>query len=81
MGTSLPEVIGWLRRIGFAFVKSVPRSRPSPGLSDCESLFQPEEPGNWLERAIVELGMIRSGSREGGFFIVIGRKSADGARA
>ena len=30
--------------------------------------------GRALERAMVELGMVASGSREGGFFVVIGRK-------
>ena len=39
-----------------------------------ERLFQPEEPGNVFERLVVELSMIFRGSREGGFFIVIGQR-------
>jgi SAM-dependent methyltransferase len=73
---TIGEVIGWVDQIGFEFVKSIPRSRPFQSFSERESLFQPEKPGNTLERAIVELGMISSGSREGGFFIVIGRRPA-----
>ena len=45
-------------------------------ISEADGLFDPEEPGNWLERLMVELGMIRSGSREGGFFTVIGKKTS-----
>ena len=33
-----------------------------------------DEPGNAVEQLIIELGMIPKGSREGGFFTVIGRK-------
>lgn len=71
---TIGEVMGWLDEIGFGFVKSLPRGKPFQPIAEGERLFDTEEPGNWLERLIVELGMIRSGSREGGFFIVIGRK-------
>lgn len=74
---TIGEVMAWLRKTGFEFVKSVPRGKPfqpfSPGK---ERLFEAESPGNWLERLIVELGMIRTGSREGGFFVVIAKKPA-----
>jgi SAM-dependent methyltransferase len=73
---TIGEVMGWLRRIGFQFVTSLPRSRPFQPFTERDGLFRPETPGNWLERQMVELGMIRSGSREGGFFIVIGRRPA-----
>lgn len=73
---TIGEVLGWLDEIGFDFVKSVPRSKPFHPISDEERLFEPEAPGNAFERTLVELGMIRSGSREGGFFTVIGRRRA-----
>jgi hypothetical protein len=69
-------VIGWLREVDFEFVKSVPRGRPFQPFAPDDRLFEPEPPGNALGRALVELGMIRSGSREGGFFVVIGRRKA-----
>ena len=72
---TMGEVLGWFRRTGFRFVKSIPRSRPFQPFGSDENLFEPETPGNWLERLAVELGMILSGSREGGFFIMVGRKS------
>ena len=71
---TIGETIGWMRDLGFEFVKSIPRTRPFVPFSGDEKLFQREEPGGWLERSIVELGMAFQGSREGGFFIVIGRK-------
>ena len=71
---TIGNVMRWLQEIGFEFVSSVPRSKPFDPWSEEDPLFEAERPGNWLERLIVELGMIRFGSREGGFFIVIGRR-------
>jgi SAM-dependent methyltransferase len=71
---TIGEVLGWLRELNFEFVKSIPRSVPFRPFSPEERLFEPEEPGNALERLLVELGMMFSGSQQGGFFIVIGRK-------
>jgi SAM-dependent methyltransferase len=71
---TIGEVLGWLRQAGFDFVKSLPRSRPFQPIAQDEPLFVPEEPGNAIERLMVELGMIATGSREGGFFTIIARK-------
>ena len=71
---TIGEVLGWIDRTGLRFVKSLPRSKPFRPLAENEPLFKPEPPGNWLERLVVELGMIPAGSREGGFFTVIARK-------
>jgi SAM-dependent methyltransferase len=76
---TIGEVIGWLGETGLEFVTSLPRSRPFQPFSTHDSLFRPEAPGNWIERAVVELGMIASGSREGGFFVVIGRRPPEPA--
>jgi SAM-dependent methyltransferase/uncharacterized protein YbaR (Trm112 family) len=71
---TIGETLGWLRQLNFDFVKSIPRSVPFRPFSAAERLFEPEEPGNALERAMVELGMTFRGSQQGGFFIVIGRR-------
>ncbi len=73
------ETLKWLREIGFDFIKMIPTSKPFQGFSETEQLFTPEEPGNAFERLLVELGMTLRGSREGGFFIVIGRRPSIGA--
>ncbi len=71
---TIGETIGWLEDIGFDFVTSLPYSKPFRGFSSSVRLFEPAEPGNAAEQLAVELGMLFKGSREGGFFIVIGRK-------
>src|SRR5262249_5229695 len=71
---TIAEAVRWLEQTGFTFVRSIPRSRPFVEFRDDEPLFGGEESGSALERFLVELGMVRSGSREGGFFVVIGRK-------
>ncbi|HEU4700735.1 MAG TPA: methyltransferase domain-containing protein [Gemmatimonadales bacterium] len=76
---TIGEVLGWLRQTGFDFVKSIPRSTPFEPFSEQERLFEPERPGSALERALVELPMALTGSRQGGFFIVIARRRPDGA--
>ena len=52
----------------------MPGTKPFQPFSPRENPFRPEAPGNALERSLVELGMVRAGSREGGFFVVIGRR-------
>jgi hypothetical protein len=64
-----------LTETGFSFVKSVPRTKLFQPISDADRLFEAESPGNALERFLVELGMAFRGSREGGFFTVIGRRT------
>jgi SAM-dependent methyltransferase len=71
---TIGETLRWLDEIGFSFVKSIPHSVPFMPFSEGEQLFEPERAGNWLERAVVELGMITQGSEEGGFFVVIGQR-------
>jgi SAM-dependent methyltransferase len=71
---TIGEVLGWLRDLELDFVKSIPKCVPFRPFSAEERLFEPEEPGTTLERLLVELGMMFTGSRQGGFFIVIGQK-------
>lgn len=73
---TIGEAIRWMEETGFHFIRSIPRSKPFRPLSESERLFEPEEPGNAFERFLVEFGMFFTGSREGGFFTVIGRKVA-----
>ena len=72
---TIGEVLSWFDEAGIRFVNSIPRSRPFRPFSDSDRLFAPEDPGNAVERAMVELSMLFRGSREGGFFIMIGQKS------
>lgn len=67
---TIGEVIGWVARAGLTYVKSIPKTNGRP-FSESERLFEPEPPGNPVRRLAAELAMAFSGSREGGFFIVI----------
>ena len=67
----------WVEEIGFEFVRSLPRSKPFRPFSENERLFQPEEPGNFIERFLVEFPQAFTGSREGGFFIILARRPPD----
>ncbi len=71
---TIGETMGWLEEIGFDFVTSLPYSKPFRGFSSSVRLFEPAEPGNAAERLAVEIGTLFRGSREGGFFIVVGRR-------
>jgi SAM-dependent methyltransferase len=71
---TIGETLRWLDEIGFRFVKSIPRARPFQPISPTDDLFKAEVPGSGAERALVELAMALRGSREGGFFVVIGRR-------
>jgi SAM-dependent methyltransferase len=71
---TIGQMLQWIEKIGFRFVTSIPRSRPFAPFAPGDSLFEPEPPGNALERLLVETGAILRGSREGGFFIVIAKR-------
>jgi SAM-dependent methyltransferase/uncharacterized protein YbaR (Trm112 family) len=71
---TIGEALRWLCALNFDFVKSIPGTVPLRPFSPEEHLFEPEKPGSTLGRLLVELGMMFTGSQQGGFFIVIGRK-------
>jgi SAM-dependent methyltransferase/uncharacterized protein YbaR (Trm112 family) len=71
---TIAETLGWVREIGFEFVRSLPGTRPFAEADGGTRLFEPEAPGGPLERALAELGLAFRGSREGGFFIVIAKR-------
>ena len=52
----------------------VPPLSPWEDFPTGERLFEPASPGNALERGLAQTKMIVSGSREGGFYIMIGKK-------
>lgn len=71
---SFDEVLRWFDESGVEFVNSIPTCVPSASSSLDESLFTRHHPGTALDRLIVQLRMLLGGSREGGFFIMIGQK-------
>jgi SAM-dependent methyltransferase len=71
---TLDEVLGWIHESGLDFVNSIPKSVPGPVLSEGEQLFAPHDHGSALSRVVSQLAFLGNGYREGGFFIVIGRR-------
>ncbi|MCG8310721.1 MAG: methyltransferase domain-containing protein [Cytophagales bacterium] len=71
---TIGEVMRWFEKTGFEYIYGIPNPVLSEKFSRRDSLFKKHKSGSYLDRAIVQLKMILTGSREGGFFILIGRK-------
>ena len=69
-----PTVLGWFDRNEFDFVNAIPKFRVRDDFSSDDRLFETARPGTRLDRALAQAKMVWTGSREGGFYIVIGRK-------
>ena len=70
----LGEVLTWLDEAGFEFTNSIPKPELVPALAEGERLFAPRSRGTPWGRALSQVASLGDGYREGGFFIVIGRR-------
>jgi SAM-dependent methyltransferase len=76
------EVLGWFDETGVEFVRGVPSVTPTYDPIGEVDLFAPRPRGSSLEHAVAQLGQVfGSGQREGGLFVMIGRKPARAAAA
>lgn len=71
---TINELMSWLNAIGFTFVKSIPKLSLTENFSPHEKLFKAYQPANIFLRYLMELSMLVTNFREGGFFIVIAKK-------
>jgi hypothetical protein len=71
---TIDEVLGWFARTGLAFVRGVPSISGRDHDQKDEALFEPTDPGSVWDHSRAQLNQIVAGNREGGFFIMIGRK-------
>ena len=71
---TIGEVLRWFDETGFEFVYGIPNPHLLEGFSGNDSLFKLHNRGNLFTRFLVQLILIFTGSREGGFFILIGKK-------
>jgi 2-polyprenyl-3-methyl-5-hydroxy-6-metoxy-1,4-benzoquinol methylase len=71
---TIDEVLRWFEETGIEFVRGVPSVTPGSKTIERENLFSPEPLGTTLDHWLVERREIVRGNREGGFFIMIGRK-------
>lgn len=70
---SIDEVLGWFDGGGVDFLSSIPAADGSP-YSTAARLFEPHARGTVTERIATQLQMLLTGGRDGGLFIMIGRK-------
>lgn len=71
---TIGEVLTWFEQTGFDFVNSIPKSKAFETFSEKERLFKQNSRGNWLDHFIVQTCLSFTGGREGGFFVMIGRR-------
>ncbi len=74
---TIDELLGWLEEDGFDFINSIPKPRGGVELGTHEQMFAPHDPGSAVSRFMSQVSSIGSGYREGGFFIVIGRRRTE----
>jgi SAM-dependent methyltransferase len=70
---SMGEVLRWFKRYGVEFVNGTPHL-DGTAFTENERLFQPHSKGTALTRSVVQSGMLLSGGKDGGLYIMIGRK-------
>lgn len=68
------EVLEWFDRTDFDFVNSIPKLKAFETFSKSEKLFKPNPRGNWFDHFIVNVKSLLKGSKEGGFFVMIGKR-------
>ncbi len=73
---TLSEVMGWMKEEGLEFVNSIPKPDLGAELGPGERLFDTHGTGTAVGRIMSQLAHMGSGYREGGFFIVIGRRGS-----
>lgn len=71
---TVDDVLTWFRQAGVEYVSSIPPIRVGHRLTEGESLFTPRGEGTRIDHLVAQLLWAVSQSREGGFFITIGRK-------
>lgn len=71
---TMGEVLSWFDETGFTFVNSIPKNTPLADFSDNERLFEMQRRTDALTLLAVQLRMVVTGNREGGLFIMIGRR-------
>lgn len=72
---SFGEVMRWFDSTGFQFVNSAPKAVASSSFTRDEQLFAKNPKGSRLDHFIVQTRMLLKGGKEGGLFIMIGRKT------
>lgn len=71
---TMDEVLQWFKKANVQFVNALPAPVLFQPFSPDSRLFEPHSAGNRFERFLVQLNLLLQGGREGGYFIMIGRR-------
>jgi SAM-dependent methyltransferase len=71
---TIGEVLHWFERTGFEFVNSIPKATAFDSFSASEKLFETHPAGTRFDHFVAQAGLLLGGGKEGGFFVMIGRK-------
>lgn len=71
------EVLEWFDKNGFDFVYGIPNPKAFNSFTLKDSIFKVHSSGNRLDHFITQLGLFLKGSKEGGFFIMIGKRRSN----
>lgn len=72
---TIGEVLKWFDNHNIEFINSIPKTKLFTYVKNNEKLFKKNQRGNFLDHFLVQLYSIIDGYREGGLFIMIGRKN------
>lgn len=69
------QVFRWFQQNDIEYINSIPKIRLGDPFTGSDRLFDRHDPGSPFDHFLCQLGWIFSKGREGGFFIMIGRKA------
>jgi len=73
---TIGEILKWFEQTGFEFVNGIPKLKAFERFSADEKLFRPNPRGSWFDHFIVQTRFLFTGSKEGGLYIMIGRRKS-----
>jgi carbamoyltransferase len=68
------EVMNWFEEAGIQTLRGIPALTLDSAPPEPAGLFQPEPAGSRISRFLAQAGQVVTGNREGGFFLVIGKR-------
>jgi len=78
---TIGEVLRWFEENDLDFVRGIPSPTLGEGDVPAEGLFSPGPRGGRLDHLFSQAAQVVTGSREGGFFLMIGRRRAGAGEA
>ncbi len=71
---TIGEVLRWFDETGFEFVHGIPDLKAFHNFSLNEMIFKKAPRGNCFDHFITQTRLALNGSKEGGFYIMIGKR-------